>query len=120
MDASDMAECNYEFGICIPKNGQIHIPEMGERIRIQWQSMEGYPANSDNVTVIDPKFTDYVMLVRVGWIGNNPQLMAFPNIIIEYENRIPIVREWNGIPWNYRGYQTPVIPTPADYDINAE
>jgi hypothetical protein len=120
MSTQANAELGYEFAICIPQNGQIHKAESGERIRIQWQSIEGYPLNSDNVTVVDSEFTDYVMLVRVGWVGNNPQLMAFPNVIAEYENGIPIVREWNGIAWNYQGMQTPVIPTPAEFDIYAE
>lgn len=64
----------------------------------------------DNCTIVDAEFTPYVMLVRVGWIGNNPQLMAFPNVIGEFDefNR-PVIREWNGIPFNYRGYTVPGI-----------
>jgi hypothetical protein len=78
---------------------------------IEWVELSGYPSGRfDYVTVIG-ELNSYTTLVRVGWIVNNPMLMVFRNDVTEfagkwhdgqsYRNAIPILREWNGIPYNY-------------------
>lgn len=87
--------------LCMRNSRNAIHGESEMRIRIQWD-IDGYPADYDNCTIVTI-LNDYVMLVRVGWNGDFPLLMAFPSIIREFDEfDRPVIRERNGIPWNYQ------------------
>ena len=104
-----MSDSDYTFSdaLCLTAPEPTPVrPMPGDRIRIQWQDLGGWPLDYDSVTVVDPPYVTaphFVMFVRVGWIGSTPQVMVFPSVVREFDDfGRPVIREWHGVPWNYQ------------------